>query len=132
MERPPHENVATVLVDPLVLGELELDLATRDLWVWSIASAGIAPDGPRLAFQIRRRMLMAKRGAWDCAMHWTPVWIAFGETWHRGDDPLPGRQDHSHGESHGHLPAQRSQIGAVPVVGGAPRIQVRTMPATSR
>ncbi len=81
--------MATVLVDPEVLGELELDLATRDLWVWSVASAGVATDGPRLAFQIRRRMLLAKRGAWDCAMHWTPVWIAFGESWHRGDDPLP-------------------------------------------
>ena len=89
MRRPPHENVATVLVDPLVLGDLELDLSALDLWVWSVASSGVAADGPRLAFQIRRRMLLAKRGAWDCAQDWTPVWIAFGETWHRGAEPLP-------------------------------------------
>lgn len=81
--------MATVLVDPLVLGDLELDLSALDLWVWSVASSGVAPDGPRLAFQIRRRMLLAKRGAWDCAQDWTPVWIAFGETWQRGDEPLP-------------------------------------------
>jgi hypothetical protein len=89
VRRPPHENVATVLVDPLMLGDLELDLAGLDLWVWPVASAGIAGDGPRLAFQIRRRMLLAKRGAWDCALDWTPVWVSFGETWHRGAEPLP-------------------------------------------
>jgi hypothetical protein len=34
-------------------------------------------------------MLMARRGAWDDAAAWTPVWISFGESWYDGADPLP-------------------------------------------
>lgn len=89
MERAPHENVATVLVDPAVLDALEVHLMTLDLRVWPIATAPICTDGPRRAFQVRRRMLMAKRGAWDEAAAWTPVWIAFGESWYDGAEPLP-------------------------------------------
>ena len=59
--RRPHINVATVLVDPTVLRDLELDLAGLDLWVWPIATTPNCPDGPRMAFQIRRRMIDAKR-----------------------------------------------------------------------
>ena len=33
MQREPHQNVATVLVDPAVLRDLELDLMSRDLWL---------------------------------------------------------------------------------------------------
>ncbi len=87
--RRPHENVATVLVDPVVLADLELRLVGLDLWVWPIATSPIAVDGPRQAFQIRRRMVEARRGAWDVAADWTPVWIAFGESWRQGEDPLP-------------------------------------------
>ncbi len=89
MRRPPHENVATVLVDPVVLRDLELELMALDLWVWPVATAPITEDGPRLAFQVRRRMLMARRGAWDLAAGWTPVWIAFGDSWRMGEEPLP-------------------------------------------
>ena len=89
MERVPHENVATVLVDPAVLRELEVHLMTLDLRLWPIATAPICPDGPRQAFQVRNRMLMARRGAWDDAAQWTPAWIAFGDSWYAGDDPLP-------------------------------------------
>ena len=32
---------------------------------------------------------MARRGAWDDAADWTPVWIAFGESWYDGAEPLP-------------------------------------------
>jgi hypothetical protein len=60
-----------------------------DLRVWPIHTAPICFDGPRTAFQVRRTMLLAKRGAWDCAAEWVPVWISFGETWQRGDEPLP-------------------------------------------
>ena len=87
--RRPHVNVATVLVDPAVLRDLELDLAALDLWVWPIATTPNCPDGPRMAFQIRRRMVEARRGAWDCAADWSAVWISFGETWYRGAEPLP-------------------------------------------
>lgn len=87
--RSPHENVATVLVDPRVLADLELRLSARDLWLWPVQSAPICADGPRAAFQIRRRLLMQHRGAWDCAAAWTPVWISFGPSWRRDADPLP-------------------------------------------
>ena len=85
----PHENVATVLVDPAVLHELEVHLMTLDLRLWPVATAPICVDGPRRAFQVRHRMLQARRGAWDDAATWTPVWISFGESWYDGDDPLP-------------------------------------------
>jgi hypothetical protein len=87
--RPPHENVATVLVDPAVLRDLELHLMPLDLWVWPVATAPICTDGPRQAFQVRRRMVEAKQGTWDDAATWTPVWVSFGDTWRRGNDPLP-------------------------------------------
>jgi hypothetical protein len=89
MRRRPHENVATVLVDPHVLVDLELELMERDLRLWPIRTAPICLDGPRTAFQVRRTLLIAKRGAWDCAAEWVPVWVSFGESWHTGEDPLP-------------------------------------------
>ena len=88
MRRLPHENVATVLVDPPYLRELELALMERDLWVWPVATAPICMDGPRRAFQIRKRLVESQRGRWDCAAEWIPVWISFGETWRDGDEPL--------------------------------------------
>lgn len=87
--RRPHENVATVLVDPAVLRDLELHLMSLDLWVWPVATAPICTDGPRQAFQVRRRMVEAKQGTWDDAAAWTPVWVSFGGTWRRGSEPLP-------------------------------------------
>ena len=87
--RAPHENVATVLVDPRVLADLELELMSLDLRVWPVRTAPICTDGPRMAFQIRRHLLARHRGEWDVAACWTPVWISFGATWHHGDDPLP-------------------------------------------
>lgn len=91
MRREPHENVATVLVDPCVLAELELECMLRDLRLWPVRSAPVVLDGERTAFQVRRRLLEAQRGAWDCAAVWVPVWIGFGPSWHRGavDEPLP-------------------------------------------
>ena len=89
MRRRPHENVATVLVDPRVLGELELALMALDLRVWPVCTAPVVVDGQRTAFQVRHRMLMARRGAWDVAAHWTPVWVGFGPSWRDGDEPLP-------------------------------------------
>ena len=89
MLREPHENVATVLVDPRVLGELEVHLMGLDLHLWPVETAPICEDGPRTAFQLRRRLLMARRGAWDDAADWVPAWVSFGESWHDGDEPLP-------------------------------------------
>jgi len=89
MRRLPHENVATVLVDPCVLEDLELELMELDLRVWPVATAPICADGPRQAFQIRRTLVMKHQGAWDLAAEWTPVWISFGESWYVGAEPLP-------------------------------------------
>jgi hypothetical protein len=89
MKRAPHENVATVLVDPRALVELELELMTLDLRLWPISTAPICVDGPRTAFQTRRRLLEQHRGAWDVAADWVPVWVGFGASWRRGDEPLP-------------------------------------------
>ena len=51
MRRTPHENVATVLVDPAALRDLELDLMSHDLWVWPVETAPICVDGARQAFR---------------------------------------------------------------------------------
>ncbi len=89
MTREPHENVATVLVDPRVLADLELELMLLDMRVWPIRTAPICGDGPRMEFQVRRRLLMQHRGEWDQAADWTPVWVAFGPSWQHGAEPLP-------------------------------------------
>jgi len=89
VRRIPHENVATVLVDPCVLADIELALMALDLRVWPVSTAPICMDGPRTAFQIRHKLLMKHRGEWDLAAEWTPVWIGFGASWHNGDEPLP-------------------------------------------
>jgi hypothetical protein len=89
MRRAPHENVATVLVAPCALADLELELMALDLRVWPVMTAPICIDGPRTAFQIRRRLLMQHRGEWDAAADWQPVWIGFGPSWHNGAEPLP-------------------------------------------
>src|SRR6478609_8653788 len=62
---------------------------TLDLTVWPVRTAPICDDGPRTAFQVRRRLLMQHRGEWDLAEGWTPVWVGFGPSWRTGDEPLP-------------------------------------------
>src|SRR3954453_8952715 len=89
VERVPHENAATVLVDPLVLRDLEVHLMTQDLRLWPVATAPVCTDGPRPAFQIRRRMLTARRGEWDEGREGVPVWFAFGDIWYDVAEPLP-------------------------------------------
>ena len=59
-----------------------------DLRVWPVVTAPICADGPRMAFQIRRGLLLKHRGEWDFAAGWTPVWIGFGTSWRNGDEPL--------------------------------------------
>jgi hypothetical protein len=83
------ENVATVLVDPAVLGDFELDLMSNDFRVWTVRTVTTFPDAPRLAFQIRRSLVEQSLGAWDVAADWTLVWVTFGERWLDGDEPIP-------------------------------------------
>jgi hypothetical protein len=121
VRRTPHENVATVLVDPAVLRDLELALMPHDLWVWPVETAPVCTDGARMAFQVRRRMLMAKRGAWDDAAGWTPVWISFGDSWRDGDEPLPWSAHETLWETLAeHAEHVRYRLG----LGGIPRISV--------
>lgn len=89
VRRAPHENVATVLVDPRALADLELELMGLDLRVWPVLTAPVCEDGPRTAHQVRRRLITAQRGAWDLAEAWVPVWIGFGDSWRDGEEPLP-------------------------------------------
>ncbi|MGZ4438535.1 MAG: hypothetical protein ACXVWU_03700 [Nocardioides sp.] len=89
MRRRPHENVATVLVDPRALEDVELALMALDLRVWPVRTAPVCVDGARMAFQVRRRLLVGRRGAWDEAADWVPVWVGFGPSWRDGDEPLP-------------------------------------------
>lgn len=91
MLRAPHENVATVLVDPAVLVELGVHLMSLDLRLWPVETAPICVDGPRQAFQLRSRMLTARRGDWDDAADWVPAWVSFGDSWRDGPEPLSWR-----------------------------------------
>jgi hypothetical protein len=117
--RRPHENVATVLVDPCALRDLELELMALDMWVWPVATAPNCVDGPRMAFQVRRRLLLARRGAWDEAAEWTPVWVSFGPAWRDGDEPLPWAAHEALWEALGrHAASVRYQrrLGGVPTI----------------
>jgi len=128
MQREPHQNVATVLVDPAVQRELELDLMARDLWLWPVATAPVCIDGPRQAFQIRRRMIEGRRGAWDDAVDWDPVWIAFGDSWYDGAEPLPWAAHQTLWralEVHGEHVRYHRRLGGVPRL-DLPRDRVRS------
>ncbi len=81
--------MATVLVDPRVLDEFELDLMSHDFRVWPVHTAPTFPDPVRLAFQIRRSLIDWSRHRWAGAADWTLVWITFGESWLDGDEPIP-------------------------------------------
>ena len=88
MGREPHETVATVLVAPALLPVLEVHLMSLDLRLWPVATAPICVDGPRRAFQLRRQLLTARRGAWDDAADWVPAWVSFGDSWRDGAEPI--------------------------------------------
>ncbi len=122
MRRPPHENVATVLVDPAVLRDLELELMALDLWVWPVATAPVYTDGARAAFQLRRRLLMARRGAWDDAATWTPVLVSFGDSWRTGDEPLPWS---AHAALWSSLDRHAAQVRYRLGLGGVPRLMAQ-------
>lgn len=121
--RRPHENVATVLVAPVVLADLELELMALDMRVWPVATAPICTDGPRMAFQIRRRLLMRQRGAWDLASDWAPVWIGFGPSWQHGDEPLPWA---AHQALWRALDLHAEEVRFLRRLGGVPRLPLPT------
>jgi hypothetical protein len=83
------ENMATVLVNPAVLDDFELDLMSHDFRVWAVHATTVFPDPERAALQIRRSLIDWSQGRWTMAADWTVVWITFGERWQDGDNPIP-------------------------------------------
>lgn len=78
----PRHLVATVLVEPGTVEDLELRVMTDDLWLWPVRTAPVVVDGARMEFQLRRTLVERQHGRWDDATDWTPVWIGFGAAWH--------------------------------------------------
>ena len=83
------ENMATVLVNPAVLDDFELDLMSQDFRVWPVHATTVFPDPAQAAMQIRRSLIDWSKGRWAVAADWTVVWITFGESWLDGDNPIP-------------------------------------------
>jgi len=116
-----HENVATVLVDPSVLTDFELDLMASDFRVWVVSAAPTFVDAPRLAFQIRRSLIDYSQGRWADAADWTLVWITFGERWLDGDEPIPWP---AHAALWDKLGEYGRQVRYNKGLGGVPRLSV--------
>jgi hypothetical protein len=83
------ENMATVLVDPALLPDLELDLMSHDFRVWAVHTTTVFPDAAQAAMQIRRSLIDWSNGRWALAAEWTVIWITFGDSWLDGDNPVP-------------------------------------------
>ena len=81
--------MATVLVNPAVLSDFELDLMSHDFRVWTVHTSATFPDAPQAAMQIRRALIDWSNGRWNVAADWTVVWITFGDSWLDGDNPIP-------------------------------------------
>ena len=83
------ENMATVLVNPAILDDFELDLMSQDFRVWAVHATTVFPDPAQAAMQIRRSLIDWSNGRWAVAADWTVVWITFGESWLDGENPIP-------------------------------------------
>lgn len=113
--------MATVLVDPAVLADFELDLMSHDFRVWTVHTTTIFPDPARAAMQIRRGLLDWSNGRWAVAADWTVVWITFGESWLDGDNPIPWPAHAALWKKLAEYPAHtRYNLG----LGGVPRLGV--------
>lgn len=66
-------------------------------------------------------MLMARRGEWDLAATWTPVWVSFGDSWYDGAEPLPWT---AHQTLYRTLEEYAEQVRYRPGLGGVPRLAV--------
>jgi hypothetical protein len=122
------ENMATVLVDPQILDDFELDLMSHDFRVWTVHTATTFVDAPRAAFQIRRSLVEANSRRWAIAAEWTLVWITFGESWLDGDDPIPWP---AHAALWDKLAEYSRFVRYNLGLGGMPRISVPQEPSSS-
>jgi hypothetical protein len=116
-----HENVATVLVDPEVLPDFELDLMAHDFRVWTVHRVSTFPDAQRMAFQIRRSLIDWSQGRWTDAANWTLVWITFGESWLDGEEPIPWP---AHAALWDKLSEYREHVRYNLGLGGVPKLSV--------
>jgi hypothetical protein len=121
-----HENVATVLVNPAVLRDFELDLMASDFRVWPVHKAHTFVDAPRLAFQLRRSLVDCSQGRWADAAEWTLVWVTFGDSWLDGEEPIPWR---AHAALWDKLAAYGSDARYNLGLGGVPRLTVPHEPS---
>ena len=122
LRRPTgFENVATVLVDPSVLHDFELDLMANDFRVWPVHETWTFPDARRLAFQLRRSLIDCSQGRWADAADWTLVWVTFGERWLDGDEPIPWP---SHAALWDKLAEYGARVRYNLGLGGVPRLSV--------
>jgi len=122
LRRPTgFENVATVLVDPMVLHDFELDLMANDFRVWPVHETWTFPDARRLAFQLRRSLVDASQGRWADAADWTLVWVTFGESWLDGEEPIPWP---SHAALWNKLAEYGARVRYNVGLGGVPRLSV--------
>jgi len=110
-----------VLVDPAVLKDFEIDLMSNDFRVWIVQTAPVFEDPQRLAFQVRRNLIEWAQGRWDDAADWTLVWIAFGDSWRQGDEPLPWA---AHAALWDKLDAYRGFVRFNKGLGGIPHLSV--------
>jgi hypothetical protein len=121
MTGPGFENMATVLVNPAVLDDFELDLMSDDFRVWAVHTAPIFPDAPQAAMQIRRGLIDWSNGRWAVAADWTLVWITFGERWLDGDNPIPWP---AHAALWNKLAGYAEHVRYNRGLGGVPRLSV--------
>ena len=121
MRGPGFENMATVLVNPAVLDDFELDLMSDDFRVWAVHTTPIFPDAPQAAMQIRRGLIDWSNGRWAVAADWTVVWITFGERWLDGDNPIPWP---AHAALWNKLAGYAEHVRYNRGLGGVPRLSV--------
>jgi len=115
------ENMATVLVNPAVLDDFELDLMSHDFRVWAVHNAPTFPDPRRAAMQIRRALIEWSNGRWEVAAEWTLVWITFGDSWLDGENPIPWP---AHAALWGTLSRYSENVRYNRGLGGVPRLSV--------
>jgi hypothetical protein len=74
-----------------------------------------------MEFQLRRRLVEQRQGAWDDAAEWEPVWIAFGDSWYDGAEPLPWA---AHQALWSVLATYRQHVRHLRRLGGVPRLDL--------
>lgn len=114
-----------MLVDPEILPDLELDLMADDFRMWDVSTVTTFRDPGRLAFQIRRSLIEWSQGRWAQAADWTVVWIAFGDSWRDGDEPLPWR---AHAALWDKLARYAPQVRYNVGLGGVPHLTLPSEP----